>query len=316
MTDRHAEGHVVVIGGANLDVLARSGPPMILGTSNPGRVTVSAGGVGRNIAENLARLGTPTHLVTDLGDDPAGEQVWEATAGAGVEMTLVRRTAQSTGAYVVTLDDQGEMIVAVAHMDAAYGIGPDRVEEARAIMRTAAMLVLDGNLSVPTLERALVLARECDVPVLLDPVSVPKAQALLPAMGQDRAIHTLTPNRDELAALTDRSVDPADLSAVTQAARLLLTRGVERVWVRLGERGSVLVTAHDATPLPPATVVGGVLDVTGAGDSSLAGYAHALLGGADPVDAANFGHRVAALTIASPHTVRPDLSSDLVRSSS
>jgi pseudouridine kinase len=57
-----------------------------------------------------------------------------------------------------------------------------------------------------------------------------------------------------------------------------------------------------------------VVDVTGAGDAMLAAFCHALLAGADPVEAARLGHAAAALTIASPHTVRPDLTDRLVRS--
>jgi pseudouridine kinase len=66
----------------------------------------------------------------------------------------------------------------------------------------------------------------------------------------------------------------------------------------------------DATFVPavPTTVE----DVTGAGDSTLAGFCHALLEGRDPVSAARYGHATASLTIASPHTVRPDLSAALV----
>ena len=62
----------------------------------------------------------------------------------------------------------------------------------------------------------------------------------------------------------------------------------------------------------PATVV----DVTGAGDAMLAAFCHALLAGDDPAGAAAYGHAAAALTIASPHTVRPDLTDRLVRSTS
>ncbi|MEI8181049.1 PfkB family carbohydrate kinase, partial [Aestuariivirga sp.] len=63
---------VIVIGGANVDIKGRSRGSFVAGTSNPGEVTVSAGGVGRNIAENLARLGISVSLVTALGQDANG----------------------------------------------------------------------------------------------------------------------------------------------------------------------------------------------------------------------------------------------------
>ena len=80
--------------------------------------------------------------------------------------------------------------------------------------------------------------------------------------------------------------------------------------------GSLLSTAEGSTELPavPADDLGGVVDVTGAGDAMLAAFCHALLTGADPADAAAYGHAAAALTVASPPTVRPDLTDRLVRS--
>ena len=49
------------------------------------------------------------------------------------------------------------------------------------------------------------------------------------------------------------------------------------------------------------------IDVTGAGDAMLAAFCHRLLAGASLTDAAAYGHEAAALTVASPHTVLPDL---------
>ncbi|MFC6343949.1 winged helix-turn-helix transcriptional regulator [Nocardioides hankookensis] len=69
--------YVVVVGGANMDVKARSRRSVVAATSNPGTAAMSAGGVGRNIAENLARLGTRPGVAVERrdlpGDWPPGE---------------------------------------------------------------------------------------------------------------------------------------------------------------------------------------------------------------------------------------------------
>ena len=98
---------VVVIGGANVDVHARGAAPLVGGTSNPGSTSLGNGGVGRNVAENLARLGTPTRLVAGVGRDPLGDQLLDETAAAGVDVSLVRRTAAPTGTYTAVLDADG-----------------------------------------------------------------------------------------------------------------------------------------------------------------------------------------------------------------
>jgi pseudouridine kinase len=304
------QASVVVVGGANMDVKARSGRAVVAATSNPGTATMAAGGVGRNIAENLARLGTRTHLVAAIGADPLGDQVLSATSGAGVHVEHVRRTAAATGTYTAVLDADGELVVAVSAMAATDELSPQQVDAARDLLAAASMVVLDGNLAAKTLELALDLAAGSGSRVVLEPVSVPKAAALAPVLEAGRPVFAVTPNRDELASLTD--LPTRNARQVRTAARSLHDRGVELVWVRLGAAGSLLSSPDGEDELAP--VPAEVVDVTGAGDAMLAAFCHALLDGADPAAAAAYGHAAAALTVASPHTVRPDLTDRLVRS--
>jgi pseudouridine kinase len=301
---------VVVIGGANVDVKARSSAPATEHTSNPGHGSMTPGGVARNIAENLARLGTRTHLVTAVGRDALGDTLLAQTSAAGVRLEHVHRTDRPTGTYTAILDSDGELILAVADMAATNELGPDHIGVARDVIATAGLVVLDGNLAPVALEFALDLASAAEVRTILEPVSVPKAKLLAAFITADRPLYAVTPNRDELTALTGL-VARTDRQ-LRVAADNLHQRGVEHVWIRLGEHGSLLSTVSaDATFIPAVPTA--VEDVTGAGDSMLAAFCHALLEGKDPVDAARYGHAAAALTIASPHTVRPDLTPRLVR---
>lgn len=289
----------MVVGGANIDVKAHSSRPVVPATSNPGTTTLSPGGVGRNVAEVLGRLGTPTALVAAVGADAFGDRVLEATAAAGVDTSGVRRTAERTGTYTAVLDADGELVAAVADMAATEQLAPADLDAAEAVIGAARLVVLDGNLATPTLARAADLARAAGVRVVVEPVSVPKARRLAPLLRADRPVYLATPNADELAALGGLAE--------------LHERGVECVWVRQGARGSTLSAGGSSTTIP-AVPVAEVLDVTGAGDAMLAGFCHALLAGAEPAEAAAYGHAAAALTVASPHTVRPDLTDALVRS--
>ena len=302
---------VVVIGGANVDVKARSSAPATPETSNPGRASMTPGGVGRNIAENLARLGTRTHLVSVVGRDPLGDTLLSQTAASGVRLEHVTRTDVSTGTYTAVLDSDGELVIAVASMAATDELGPERVDAARDLIATAGLVVVDGNVRLDTMEHALDLAAAAGVRAIVEPVSVPKARALSPCLIGERPLFAITPNRDELAALTD--LPTGTDRQVARAATSLHDRGVQLVWVRLGERGSVLSRAGSEPVTVPA-VPTQVEDVTGAGDAALAAFCHALLSGEEPESAASFGHAAASLTIASTHTVRPDLTERLVRS--
>ncbi|MFT3873925.1 MAG: carbohydrate kinase family protein [Nocardioides sp.] len=301
--------YVVVVGGANMDLKARSAAPVVAGTSNPGSTRMSAGGVGRNVAENLARLGSTVHLVAAVGADPIGDTLLGDTAATGVGIGHVRRLEVPTGTYTAILDHDGELGVAVADMTATDALGPDAVRESKDLLSRAALIVLDANLASPTLTAALTVAAASRVPVVLDPVSVPKAARLAGVLAVERPIHTVTPNADELAELTGLPTS-RPVEAIS-AARRLMESGVARVWVRLGPAGSMLVTA-DSDPVTLSPFPGEVVDVTGAGDAMLAAYCHALLADQPPELAATHGQAAAALTVAVPETVRPDLTADLV----
>jgi len=278
---------VLVVGGANVDVKARAGGRLVAGTSNPGTVVRAPGGVGRNVAENLARLGSRVSLVTAVGADPDGAWLLAETAAAGVMVHDAVRVGTSTGAYVAILDGDGELAAGVSDMAAVDALAPDLVPAD--LVRSAALVVVDGNLSSATIAHVLDAAASVGVRVVLDPVSVAKAERIAPLV--DGRVYAVTPNEDELAALG--------------SVRALHDRGVEVVWVRRGPAGSLLSTPTGEVALdaPRATPV----DVTGAGDAMLAAFCHRLLSGHPLADAAAYGHQAAALTVASPHTVRPDL---------
>lgn len=295
---------VVVVGGSNMDLKARSAAPAANHTSNPGHGSMAPGGVARNIAENIARLGDRVHLVSVVGRDSLGDTLLDHTAAAGVRVEHVARTDRPTGTYTAVLDADGELIVAVADMEATDELGPERLQPARDVIGTAGILVLDGNLGSNAFNHALDLA--AGVRTVVDPVSAPKAAGLAALL--DARVYAVTPNRDELAALAD--LPTRTDRQVRTAARALHARGVELVWIRLGEDGSLLSTADDVIAIPALPAA--VHDVTGAGDAMLGAFCHVLLDGGSPERAAYFGHAAAALTVASQFTVRPDLTARLV----
>ena len=323
--DQAVPARVVVVGGAVLDTKLRTAAPPVIGTSNPGAASWTAGGVGRNVAENLARLGRPTTLLAAVGDDPAGDSVVSRTAAAGVDCTHLVSSRHPTGTYTAVLDDRGDLHIAVADMRATDELSVADLAAVPGLLAVAGALVVDANLDASVLRWLLVAAGEAGVPCVLEPVSVAKASSAAPVLDGSLPVHTVTPNVAELEALVGAPV-VATVEGVRAAADRLHACGVEHVWVRRGVLGSLLSSA------PPVGDAGGrggsrsravlvaapeveVADVTGAGDSMTAGYVHALLDGADVVEAARYGQVLAALTCATGDTVRADLSAALLADS-
>ena len=214
-------------------------------------------------------------------------------------MPPAARPGEPTGCYTAVLADDGSLVVGVADMAATDGLTADDVPTAA--LADSCWLVLDGNLPAPLLADLLARAAARGLPVALDPVGAAKAARL----GSLRGVHTFTPTSDELLAWSGE----ADETAAVARAH---ADGVEVLWLRRGRAGSRVCTSDGHTVDVPALDVAAV-DVTGAGDAMLAAYLHALLAGADAVQAARFGTAAAALTVTVPGAVHPDLSAALVR---
>jgi pseudouridine kinase len=290
-----------------MDIKARSAGPACMHTSNPGLVSWTPGGVGRNIAENLARLGHRPHLVAAVGDDVVGHELLTRTAAAGVDIDYVVRGSHGTGIYVALLNNDGELIAAVSDMAATEAMHVEQVMNSAHVIARAGIAVIDGNLPLEVSRWVVSTSTASGGRTVAEPVSVAKARRLANLLDPGLPVFAVTPNVAELAALVGAPVADA-VPAIAAAAARLHERGVAHVWISRGTGGSVLSTAGqepvclDAGPAP-----GSVVDVTGAGDALTAGFIHGLLRGDDPCDAARLGHRAAAFTIASPYTVRPDL---------
>lgn len=305
------EQRVVVVGGANVDFKSRTLAPAIPATSNPGTTRQAVGGVGRNIAENLARLGVPTSLMSAVGRDTLGDLLLGETEKAGVDVRSVLRSSHApTGTYTAVLDHSGELLVAVAAMQVMEELTPAAVQERRAHLQGAAWVVADGNLAAETLTRVLQLSAQAQAKTIFEPVSVPKASHLRAALTAGAAPYAVTPNLDELSMLVGHAVANSD-EAIRAAASALHASGIELVWVRRGQSGSLLSTPQGSQTFPafPAQVA----DVTGAGDAMLAAFIAALLEDQPPAQAVQFAHAAAALTVESPFTVNPNLSMQAIR---
>ncbi len=269
---------VVVIGGANVDVKARSSAQFIAATSNPGTVVTSAGGVARNIAHNLALLGIETALISVVGDDAYGHFLLNETAMAGVDIALVKRLAGRTGVYVALLDSKGEMTGAINDMDILAQLTLSDADE-RALLKTD-FVVADCNLETSLLDRLCV---DHGNHLLIEPVSVPKIMKLknLPLKA-----YAITPNLDQLFALTGEISIKSAIAAVH-------AMGIAHVIVHRGPDGAVVSDGQSLQSIP-AVKGTAVTDVTGAGDAAVAGLVCGLLDKRTLADAARLGQAAAA----------------------
>lgn len=249
---------ITVVGGANTDIVGIPEGRFALRDSNPGHVRVSAGGVGRNIAENLARLGARVRLVTSFGDDAEGEALASGCEEWGIDTSFSIRADGIPGSrYLAVLDAGGDLAAAVNDMRALAVLTPDRIDPAA--FAGADAVVIDTNLQPSTVARVAELAGSA--PLVLDPVSTAKAPIARPILGRLAAIK---PNLREAEALSHAA-------GAQGAAERLVTMGVARVFVTMGSEGVWCASAEESFALPAMQAA--VANATGAGDAFTAGVA-------------------------------------------
>jgi hypothetical protein len=164
---------------------------------------MTMGGVGRNIAENLVHLGTPTKLLTAIGDDLYGRKMLEHSGRIGLDMKdCLVLNEQPTSTYLAILDENGDMVAAVNQMDIIDSLGIDYIQSKKTILENARVTVIDTNVREDVIRYVLDNVKNTDF--FLDTVSTRKAMKIKDRIG---AFHTIMPNRIE-AELFVRRDDP------------------------------------------------------------------------------------------------------------
>ena len=298
------EGPVLVIGSAGIDLVGRSSAPLQLGTSNPGRMRMSRGGVARNVAENLARLGTEVILITAVGSDRQGQRLLDETAAVGVDIDhCLVVDEEPTGFYLAVLDEAGNLQVGVDDMRVISTIPPEHLRERRGLFKHASAVFVDANLPERTLRAAVSLAYRSKTPVAADPTSVKLAAALCPFLER---LWLITPNEAETGALCPHPVPHADREVAIDAARNLVGQGVGIAIITMAEFGVGYATVDTSGHIPAVKTE--IVDPTGAGDALTAAVIFALLNEIPLDEAVRLGISAAALTLRAQGTVSPDLS--------
>ncbi len=295
---------VIAIGAAGVDVIGQLEAELQLRTSNPARIRSYFGGVARNVAENLARLGQPIVLLSVLGEDTGGKQLLAHLRESGVETSHMRTSsAIRTGSYLAVIDRSGELAFALDDMHATEEITPTYIRDHKDLFQRARALFVDGNLPPETIRTAFHLARLARIPIYADPTSTALADRFIPYL--DR-LDLITPNTTEAAIYCGAPVEASDPQAAIQAAKMLVSKGVKLAVITLAEFGVVYATSEVSGHIPALRTE--ISDPTGAGDALSAAVIFGLLHEMQVDDAVRLGISAAALTLRRPGTVAPDLS--------
>jgi ribokinase len=259
---------IVVVGSSNTDMVVKGQRLPAPGeTVSGGQFLLAAGGKGANQAVAAARLGADVTLVAKVGRDMFGDQAVENYGKEGIRTDYVFRDDQrATGVALILVDQQGENLISVAS-GANHALTPADVEKASDRLRAADVVVIQLEIPMDTVAKAVEVAAGAGVPVILNPApAAPLPDGLL------KKVAYLTPNETEAQQLCGVRVE--DEASARQAAEKLLAAGAAHVVITLGAKGALLASPGKASLVPSRRVQ--ALDSTAAGDAFNGGLAWAL----------------------------------------
>ena len=296
--------YAAVVGGVNMDIGGRSFAPLVARDSNPGKVRMSLGGVGRNIAHNMSLLGVDVRFLTAFGDDLYAQRIAASCGELGIDISHALTVPDgATPTYLFLNDCDGDMALAVSDMEICERITPAYLAANLPLLNNAQLIVTDTNIPAESLRY---LTEHCTAPIFADPVSTAKAAKLKPILGR---LHTLKPNRIEAELLS--GVRIADDESLRLAAQTLLDTGLHRVFISLGTDGVLAADRREMRLVPCCKAT--MRNATGAGDAFMAALAWAYLEGTDLENTAASAAAAAAIAIESFETINPALSASAVR---
>jgi pseudouridine kinase len=290
---------LTVVGGANIDIQGFPRARFLPEDSNPGTIRMSAGGVGRNVAEASARLGLSVRFLSVFTESPLSQPVVESLHDLDIdtEGSLVVPEGNPP-MYLCVLDECGKLVAAVADMEILEMLTPDWADTVLDRVRSSGICVLDANLPQGTIQRFA--TRASGTRLLFDPVSATKA-----VRGRDSVglFYAIKPNVEEAEALSGIHIKTdADLG---RAAADFHARGTKLVFISLGTRGLFFSDGKmRGIALSPRVHVA---NVSGAGDAATAGIAFGIIKGLAADHIARLAVSTAALTVQSVFPIDPDL---------
>jgi pseudouridine kinase len=293
---------ISIVGGITADIEGNLYNQLIKGDSNPGKISMSYGGVGRNITENL---GNSVNFVSVAGDDFTGRGAVRELQDLNVDVDHVKLLSdENTAVSMSILNIVGDMELALYNMDVMERISIAFIDEASESMKQSRIVGVDANLPEDVMEYTTGILK--DVPLFLDPVSVAKAARAKNVIGR---FHTVKPNRMEAEILSGMSIMSED--ELKRAGSWFIEQGVKRVFITLGYGGVYYQDETGSGTIRPQDSQ--IVSAAGAGDAFSAAILHSYLKGWDVRKTADAGMAAASLAMGSKFAVNPAMSEEVIR---
>ena len=297
--------YALVIGGANMDISGFPLKELRWNDSNPGNVRLSMGGVGRNISENLARMGIRVKLLSAVGRDIYGEKIMNDCKALKIDMDAVKQVDEDpTSIYLSIQDSGGDMVLALSDMEISCRIDTEYINRNRGLIEHASVVVIEANLDKRMIEYLFSnFAESC---FFVDPVSSAKAERII---GLFEGIDTITCNRHEAEVLCGVRIEKDQ--DFLDAADKLVRAGIREVFINRGAEGTCYASPEGRGFYRVKRLE--MANANGAGDAFIAGLVYGKVNGLSLAEKLEFASAASAVTVSCSETVNPSMSADMIK---
>ena len=297
------DNYVTVIGCCNMDILGYPNDKIAMFDSNPGKVEMSCGGVGRNIAENLAKLDVSVKLLSAVGNDIYGKKVISHCRDIGIDTDdLFVSDELPTSVYLSILNEKNDMQLAISHMDISQKIDIDYIINRHNFIKESKAIIIDTNLHEDVI--TFITTTYSHIPIFVDAVSSYKCLKIKDTLNN---IYALKLNKLEAEALTNIKINSND--DLLLCCHNLLAKGIKNGFITLGSEGVFCFNENEKYFINAFDNVK-VINATGAGDAFCSGLIYSFLNDFDLRSSAKFAMAASVIALSHRDTINPNMSID------
>lgn len=293
---------ITCVGGANVDYKMAVLEKLVKETSNPVIKTSSLGGVIRNVAENLARLGEDVSLMSKVGNDLDGARIVKEASAIMHVYAVDRDPKYATGSYTAILDETGELFIGLSDMQICEDMDRDWILKHKPHITLSDIVVSDTNVKKSALET--IMEFTLNKKFIIIGVSVSKVKNIPDNLD---GVYLAILNKDEAYEYSDSK----EQDTFEKVCERLRKKGLKRCIITVGDKGSIFYDEDGSVVSVPTDKVEHIEDVTGAGDAFSAGVIYALSNGKTIEKACQYGMKMAVFNLQSKESVRRDVSTKI-----
>ena len=293
---------IVVIGAIFVDIKGYPEDVYIPAGRNVGRVDQVHGGVGRNIAEDIANVELRPTFVSLVDEGGIGADVLRKLTSHKVNTDYVRTVADGMGTWLAVFENDGDVVASISKRPNLMPIVDILDECGDEIFSNADSIIVELDMDKDIIKRVFKLAKKYEKKVYAAVANISIAAERRDFL---QSVDCFVCNQQEVGILFSDDYSEMDAAQLEQILREKVVRAqIPAMIVTMGDKGAVYADMQGNSGFCPARRVK-VKDTTGAGDAFCAGVAIGLTYGRDMAQACEIGAHLAASVITTGENVCP-----------